>query len=86
MKIKHLIYSLLIISIAGFIVYRISANKAKNDESKDRGKNKKISVSGIIVKPQSFNNSISLSGSIEANEQVEIRSEVSGIVEGIYLK
>jgi membrane fusion protein (multidrug efflux system) len=29
---------------------------------------------------------LSVSGSIEANEQVEIRSEVSGIVEGIYFK
>jgi membrane fusion protein (multidrug efflux system) len=29
---------------------------------------------------------LSLSGSIEANEQVEIRSEVSGIVEGIYFQ
>ncbi|GAA6767141.1 hypothetical protein AAFH68_30890 [Flavobacterium sp. CGRL1] len=27
---------------------------------------------------------MSLSGSIEANEQIEIHSEVSGIVEGIY--
>jgi membrane fusion protein (multidrug efflux system) len=35
------------------------------------------------VKGQDFSNTISLSGSIEANEQIEIRSEVSGIVENI---
>ena len=33
-----------------------------------------------------FSNIISVSGSIDANEQVEIRSEVSGIVENIYFK
>ena len=43
-------------------------------------------VSGIVVKPQTFDNNLSLSGSIEANEQVEIRSEVSGIVENIYFQ
>lgn len=35
------------------------------------------------MKGQDFSNTISLSGSIEANEQIEIRSEVSGIVENI---
>jgi membrane fusion protein (multidrug efflux system) len=33
----------------------------------------------IVVQPETFDNI--LSGSIEANEQVEIRSEVSGLVE-----
>jgi membrane fusion protein (multidrug efflux system) len=45
-----------------------------------------MTVSGIVVKTQTFDNNLSLSGSIEANEQVEIRSEISGIVEGIYFK
>ncbi len=85
MKIKHIVYTLLIIGIGSFIAYRISENKAKSEESKDKTeKTKPMTVSGIIVKPQTFDNNLSLSGSLEANEQVEIRSEVSGIVEGIY--
>ncbi|MCV9927635.1 efflux RND transporter periplasmic adaptor subunit [Flavobacterium sp. LS1R49] len=85
MKIKNLVYALLIIGIGGFIAYRIVSNKNKNDESKGQNsKNKTITVSGIVVDTQTFDNNLSLSGSIEANEQVEIRSEVSGIVEGIY--
>ena len=84
MKIKYLVYTLLTIGIIGFIGYRINANKSKNEDSKDKGgKDKPINVSGIVVHPQTFDNNLSLSGSIEANEQVEIRSEVSGIVEGI---
>ncbi|MFV7235546.1 efflux RND transporter periplasmic adaptor subunit [Flavobacterium sp. ZB4R12] len=84
MKIKYLVYTLLLVGIGGFIAYRISSNSAKNEDSKDKGMNKVMTLSGIVVEPQTFDNNLSLSGSIEANEQVEIRSEVSGIVEGIY--
>ncbi|SHG92461.1 membrane fusion protein, multidrug efflux system [Flavobacterium fluvii] len=87
MKLKHIIYTLLIIGFGSFIGYRITSNKSKNDDSKGKdGKGKKMTVSGIVVKTQTFDNILSLSGSIEANEQVEIRSEISGIVEGIYFK
>ncbi len=85
MKLKNIVYTLLIIGFITFIGYRITSNKAKNDKFKDKaGKDKEITVGGIVLKSETFDNSLSLSGSIEANEQVEIRSEVSGIVEGIY--
>jgi membrane fusion protein, multidrug efflux system len=85
MKLKNIVYTLLIIGFVAFIGYRINSNKAKNDKSKDKGgKDKEMTVGGIVLKSETFDNSLSLSGSIEANEQVEIRSEVSGIVEGIY--
>ena len=87
MKIKHIVYTLLIIGFGAFIAYRIVSNKNKNGDSKGKdGKNKEITVNGIVIKTETFDNTISLSGSIEANEQVEIRSEISGIVEGIYFK
>ncbi|MBG6111966.1 membrane fusion protein (multidrug efflux system) [Flavobacterium sp. CG_23.5] len=87
MKIKYLVYTLILAGIIGFIAYRITANSAKNADSKEKdGKGKPMSVNGIIVQPQTFDNNLSLSGSIEANEQVEIRSEVSGIVERIYFQ
>lgn len=87
MKIKNLVYALLIIGFGSFVTYRILENKKDSENSKDKsGKNNPIHVNGIIVKPQTFDNNLSLSGSIEANEQVEIRSEVSGIVESINFK
>jgi membrane fusion protein (multidrug efflux system) len=43
-----------------------------------------MAVSGVVVTPQPFTDNLSLSGSIEANEQIEVRSEVSGIAEKIY--
>ncbi|MDW8848666.1 efflux RND transporter periplasmic adaptor subunit [Flavobacterium sp. MMLR14_040] len=85
MKLKNLIYALIIIVLGGFITYRVMSNKTKNDESKKSGdKDRPTTVTGIIVQTSTFDNNLSLSGSIEANEQVEIHSEVSGIVEGIY--
>ncbi|MDX6183023.1 efflux RND transporter periplasmic adaptor subunit [Flavobacterium sp. Fl-77] len=85
MKVKNLIYALLIIAIAGFIGYRVLSNKSKNEESKKFGdKDSPTIVTGIVLKTATFDNNLSLSGSIDANEQIEIRSEVSGIVEGIY--
>ncbi len=85
MKLKNLVLVLLAIIIVGFITFRIFANKEKNAAAKNfKGNKTAMQVSGVVVKSSTFNNTLSLSGSIEANEQVEIRSEVSGIVEGIY--
>jgi len=87
MKIKYVVYTLLTLGIIGFIGYRITSNSNKNADSKDqKGKDKPTALNGMVVKYETFDNNLSLSGSIEANEQVEIRSEVSGIVEGIFFQ
>ena len=87
MKLKHFFYALILIGFGVFITYRISQNKAKSELSNDKsGKDKPSNVSGIVLKTETFETNLSLSGSLEANEQVEIRSEVSGIVEAIYFK
>ena len=87
MKLKNIIYTLLILGSVAFIIYRIVENKSGSSGSKGKDdKNKSMTVNGIVLKSQTFDNTLSLSGSIEANEQVDIRSEVSGIVEGIYFK
>ena len=86
MKIKTLVYSLLLIGLVGLIGYRITKNsdtKGPKDKEKDK---QPITVSGTVVHLQTFDNNLALSGSIEANEQVEIRSEVSGIVKNIYFQ
>lgn len=87
MKIKNIIYALLILAFLGFVGYRITSNNAKKNNSKGKDdKEQPTTVTGIIIHPQPFDNNLSLSGSIEANEQIEIHSEVSGIVEGIYFQ
>ncbi|MGX7667049.1 efflux RND transporter periplasmic adaptor subunit [Flavobacterium pedocola] len=85
MKSKYIIYTLLSVVLGGLIVYRISENKTKDDggKGKNGGDKKPAKVTGIVLKPQVFSDNLSLSGSIDANEQVEVRSEVSGVVESI---
>ncbi|MGH2664920.1 efflux RND transporter periplasmic adaptor subunit [Flavobacterium sp.] len=86
MKLKNIIYLLLAIVLGGMIFYRITENKGKeesNGKGKGGGDKKPAKVTGVVLKTQVFSDNLSLSGSIDANEQVEIRSEVSGIVESI---
>jgi membrane fusion protein (multidrug efflux system) len=84
MKIKNIIIALIIVLLGGLIFYRITKNNSENDKGKNKGDKKPaVGVSAIVAKSQDFSNALTLSGSIEANEQIEIRSEVSGIVENI---
>ncbi|MGV9004764.1 efflux RND transporter periplasmic adaptor subunit [Flavobacterium sp.] len=85
MKIKTLLLLIFILLLVGFIGYRINKNAAVNDKGKSGPPQKSaLAVNAIVISEKDFSNSISISGSIDANEQVEIRSEVSGIVENIY--
>lgn len=89
MKLKTLLLILTTVILLAFIGYRIKSNSDKASLANGKtGGNKKssVQVNGYVVSPENFSNIISVSGSIEANEQVEIRSEVSGIVEKIYFK
>ena len=83
MKIKHIVYSLLIIGIGALVFYRIDTNSEIGDEKPSKAVVKPTSVRGMVLHTQKFNDNISLSGTIEANEQIEISSEVSGVVESI---
>lgn len=85
MKIKHIVYTLIIVGIGAFITYRIIENNTKNEKNTTKGGDKKqpAGVKGIVLQPKEFADNLSLSGSIEANEQIDLRSEVSGIVESI---
>jgi membrane fusion protein (multidrug efflux system) len=83
MKIKYIIYPLLILGLGSLIVIRIMANRELVNESGAPDQEQPTIVSGMILQPQLFKDNISISGTLEANEQIEIRSEVSGIVERI---
>lgn len=86
MKIKYIVYSLLIIGVGGLVFYRINTNSKIGAEKPSSENTKSTIVQGMVLRPQKFNDNISLSGTLEANEQIEIRSEVSGIVESINFK
>ena len=85
MKVKYIVYTLLILGIGAFVAYRITENKSEKEKNENGGGGKKqpTQVSGLVLQPKEFEDNLSLSGSIEANEQIDLRSEVSGIVESI---
>ncbi len=83
MKTKYIVYSLLIIGIISFIAYRIIQNKEESSAGEKKGGQTTATVTGMVATPEKFADNLSLSGTLEANEQVEIRSEINGVVEVI---
>ena len=102
MKKRYIFYIILALGLAYLVYYRISENKKIGGEGpKGGGKSAKggkdakggkggdappLSVDGIVVKGTSFSNNLEITGSIEANESVVLRSEVSGLVKAINFK
>ena len=89
MKLKYIIYTLIVLGLAYLIYHRISANKATEEGGGGKGAGQKggtMIVDGVVVKPQSFENALEVTGSLEANEAVSLHTEVPGLVKGIYFK
>ncbi|WP_432671076.1 efflux RND transporter periplasmic adaptor subunit [Flavobacterium sp. SM2513] len=81
MKVKYIVYALIILGLGTLIFYRIGENK---EEKKDpNAKKPATTVYGKILVPQEFADNLTLSGTLEANEEIELRTEVSGVVEQI---
>lgn len=90
MKIKYIIYALLIIAVGSLVAYRIVKNKSATQSGGPVAGGGKAGgptpVDAIVVKPVNFSNTLSVTGTIDANEQVQIRGEVSGLIRGIYFE
>lgn len=87
MKLKYIIYLLLAAGLVYLIVHRISQNKASTGPEKGKEPvTKTIGVNGVVINPQQFSSGLSVTGSIQPNEQVQIRSQVAGIIQNIYFK
>lgn len=61
-------------------------NKSNKDASSGPKEQKPMVVSGIIAKDQLTSGIFSTTGTVMANEEVEIKSEISGKVTGIFFK
>lgn len=83
MKKRYIVYAVLALSIIALIAYRIISNSKITAPSTANLIISTMKVKGMVMKPQVFADNLSLSGTLEANEQIDIRSEVMGIVESI---
>ena len=85
--IKIISISLVALIILAFIIVPKLTSKGEKPEGKQQNQNdQQISAEGYVVKTQTLDNDIKAVGSIMANEQVEVRSEVSKKIRGIYFK
>ncbi len=95
MKKRYIFYLVLALGLAYLVYYRITENKkieGGGPGGSGAGKGGKgkggapLNVDGIIAATSDFSSNLDITGSIEANEAVTLRSEVSGLVTGIYFK
>ena len=91
MKLKYIIYTLIVLGIAYLIYYRISANKKIAEDGAGMGKGKGgpargLQVEGVVVTASDFTNNLEITGALDANETVELHSEVSGLITSINFK
>lgn len=75
------VFIIILLIIAGLVAYRLIANKEKTAENVTGQQRAESKVYGIVVSGKPFSDYLSLSGSIEPNEIINLRSEISGIAE-----
>lgn len=90
MKKRYIFYLILALGLAYLVYHRITENKKIEGPGGGKGAKGKggapLNVDGIVVSTVDFANKLEITGSIEANEAVTLRSEVAGLVTGIYFK
>ena len=93
MKLTHIIYTVLILGFCTLVGYRIVKNKSDKGKAgamggrgsaAGKGFGQPMRVSGVVVTPSRFDNTVSVTGAIDANEEVEIKGDASGLIRGIY--
>ena len=86
---KWLIPAVIIIIVLYLInptLWGLLGQEQQTAEAPTASFNTNIPVSAVILNPRSIDNKITVTGSIAANEEVELRSEVSGFVTRILFK
>lgn len=86
MKKRSIFFTLIILGIVLLVIYRINEN-AKVAAPKNAPRTASaMGVEGFVITSKKFDENLNLSGTLEANEEIDIRSEVSGVVESINFK
>src|ERR1700755_3176931 len=91
MRTRYYIYIALALLI-GFLIYnkffseKGKAAMAVNAGKKGKRKTGPVPVNIMIVKDTAVNNNIDVTGTIDANEKVNLTSETAGNITGIYFK
>ena len=85
--VKIILISLVLLIILGLIIVpKIISTDDRQNSNQKQNSNPQISVDGFILKSAALDNDIRAIGNIRANEEAEIRSEISRKIRGIYFK
>jgi membrane fusion protein, multidrug efflux system len=76
--------SLLTVLTIAFLFSSCKTKTKTSDVTSSTPMSSAVSVDAVVVQPRFLERKISITGSIVANEEVELRSEVAGKVSGIY--
>lgn len=81
MKRKNLFIIVAIVGVAGLSYWLTRESRSGDPETASSApRSSQMTVNAQVIRPETFSNMIHLSGTIEPDEQVQIRSEISGIV------
>lgn len=83
MKKRYIVVAIIICGIIALIANRISLNSKASSPNNAQRTATVMRVEGKVLQAEKFAENLTLSGTLEANEEIEIRSEISGIVESI---
>ncbi len=88
--IKIVLIALLLLIVLGLVIVPKLINNGDKSSTNQRQNNSQqnqiTSVDGFILKSEVLNNEIKAIGNIRANEEAEIRSEISRKIRGVYFK
>lgn len=85
-NLKKISILLLILVIGVILIVPKLISGKKEEETRSGNQNQQLPVDVYIVKPVELDNKISTIGTIVANESVEIKSEITKKITGIYFK
>lgn len=81
MKKNNIVFLIAVLAIVVLIVIKFLNSEDKNDKKSKQGG--PVAIDVVIIKEKPFSQIVQTKGSLLANEQVEIRNEVSGKIESI---
>jgi len=85
-RFRQVLVSITLFAIIAVITGGCGESKSRLSDRRSSGRGGKISVDAVVIQPQPLENKIYATGTILANEEVELRPEVSGRVIGVFFE
>lgn len=85
MTLKRIFYAIVVIGLIALIYYRVQQQKAIKAQNNGPAKSA-LKVVGMITSFETFKQTVDINGTVEANEQIDVQTEIAGIVTQLNFK